>query len=44
VLGADAAFIVAEDHIHDQWRLFSIAQWLRMTGPSWLASHTSDVM
>ena len=27
-----------------QWRLFSIAQWLRMTGPSWHASHVSEVM
>ena len=34
VIGADAAFVVAEDYVHHPVEAVLIAQWLRMTGPS----------
>ena len=42
MIGADRAFVVSESHLHYQCRLFSIAQWLRTTGPNWLAINTKD--
>ncbi len=44
MVGSDTALVIAKDMSMTQWRLFSIDQWLRTTGPRRCASMTSEVM
>jgi len=44
MVGSDPALIVTETMSMTQCRLFSIAQWLRTTGPRRCASITSEVI
>jgi hypothetical protein len=44
MVGADAAFVVAEDHVHDPVQAIFDRPWLRMIGPSRVANSTRDVM
>ena len=44
IIRADAAFVVAEDHVHHPVQAVLHRPMARITGPSWLASQTKDVM
>jgi hypothetical protein len=44
MVGSDPAFVIAEDHVPHQCRLFSIVQWLPMIRSSRCASSIREVM
>ena len=44
VIGADAALVVAESHIHDPVQAVLDHPMARTAGPSWAAIHSNEVM
>ncbi len=44
VVGSQAAFVVANDHVHDPVQAVLPAQWSRTMAPIWSAGRVSEVM